>query len=92
MNIRKEKLVFVTRVFLFLSRGINMDINEKESGKEKMMFQALIGGLIIYVIYETVKGDTKEVAQMIDEEYMEEQKLEKEWNELKDKYYNRVSS
>ena len=69
-----------------------MDINEKESGKEKTMFQALIGGLIIYVIYETVKGDTKEVAQMIDEEYMEEQKLEKEWNELKDKYFNRVSS
>ena len=56
------------------------------------MFQALIGGLIIYVIYETVKGDTKEVAQMIDEEYMEEQKLEKEWNELKDKYFNSVSS
>lgn len=56
------------------------------------MFQALIGGLIIYTIYETVKGDTKEVLQMIDEEYMEEQKLEKEWNELKDKYFNRVSS
>lgn len=56
------------------------------------MFQAIIGGLIIYIIHETVKGDTKEVWQMIDEEYKEEKKLKDEWNELKDKYMKRISS
>ena len=56
------------------------------------MFQAIIGGLIIYAICEMVKGDTKEVWQMIDEEYREEQKLQEEWNELKDNIKNRISS
>lgn len=43
-------------------------------------------GVLIYGIYEMVKGDTKEVWQMIDEEYKEEEKLKDEWNKVKDKY------
>lgn len=43
-------------------------------------------GVLIYGICEMVKGDTKEVWQMIDEEYKEEEKLKDEWNKVKDKY------
>lgn len=56
------------------------------------MFQKIVGGIVIYLIYEMVKGDTKEVWQMIDEEYKEEKKLKDEWNELKNKYVKRISS
>lgn len=43
-------------------------------------------GILIYGVCEMVKGETKEVWQMIDEEYKEEEKLKKEWNEIKEKY------
>ena len=56
------------------------------------MFQVIVGVIIIYVIHETIKGDTKEVWQMIDEEYIEEKKLKEEWNELKEKYMKKISS
>ena len=56
------------------------------------MFSAIIGGLIIYIIGETVKGDIKEVWQMIDKEYKEEEQLKNEWNELKEKYFKRITS
>ena len=49
-------------------------------------------GILIYGICKTVKGETKEVWQMIDEEYKEEKKLKEEWTEVKDKYFKWIDS
>ena len=67
-----------------------MDINEKGSGKEKKMISLIAGGTIIYCVYEMIKGETKDILNMVDEECKEEEKLKDEWNELKKRYFNRI--
>lgn len=50
-------------------------------------------GILIYGICEMTRGDTKEVWQMVEEEYQEEEKLKKEWNKIiKERCVDRIAS
>lgn len=49
---------------------------------------AILASGVMYGVYEMVKGQTKEVWQMIDEQYHEEKKTMAEVKEIKEKYFN----